>query len=76
MLQQNSQNIIFYLKGAVRKINNLFIFLVLIVFYFFVVGITALLFSITAIKRKKKSKSYWKNESNKENSLHYFKSPY
>ena len=64
-------------RTIVRKMNDLFISAVLVVFYFFVVGITALLLlAVTKIKGKKNRSSYWKNADGKKFTADYFKSPY
>lgn len=57
--------------------NDFFILIILALFYFFVVGITALFLLVAAkIGSKGVGESYWKNEDKKEFDMDYFKSPY
>jgi len=76
MSQQKPQDIFFYVSVIVRKINNFFILLILAVFYFSIVGMTALFLKLVTIVSKKKNVSYWEDASDKKFALDYFKSPY
>jgi len=64
-------------RTIVRKMNDFFISVVLVAFYFLIVGITAMLLSAaTKIKGRKNQSSYWRDEGGKKFTADYFKSSY
>lgn len=74
---QKSEKIISYTRTLVHTINDFYIFIVLIVFYFLVLGITALFLKIaTKIKGRETRGSYWQNMDKKKLNTNYFQSPY
>jgi len=61
------------MKKVVKRINDLFISLVLLLFYIFAIGFSFLLFKlITLLRKSEKEKSYWEKPRKKLD----FSSPY
>jgi predicted permease len=54
-----TKKFLIFLKKVNRTLNNLFIAVVLIVFYFIVIGISALLYFIFRQFRKEQKNTYW-----------------
>ncbi len=63
------------MRRLIRKINDLFIALVLFVFYIFVIGITAVVYRLFS-SRKKKKNIPWIDNTTKELPVSSFESPY
>lgn len=59
----------------VRKINDIFIKIILFLFYFIVIGFAYVIYKLI-VKEKKGRTSYWQNIADKELSADYFQSPY
>lgn len=58
-----------------KKINNVFIKVILFIFYFFIIGLGALIYRLFVPKIKEKN-SYWQDSSSDNFDLDYFKSAY
>jgi len=66
-----------FVSKSVSKINDFFILIILVLFYFVVVGITALFFWVfTRAKNKKGKTSYWQERADKKFDRDYFTLPY
>lgn len=77
MSPQEFQNIILRVRKFIRKTNSLFASATLVVFYFVIVGSTALFIWVAKkIKAKKAKESYWQKAEKKKIDINYFKSPY
>ena len=63
------------MKKIVKLINNIFIKIILFIFYFFIFGLVALVYKLFNNKEKEKN-SYWKDFSSDNFNLDYFKSAY
>lgn len=62
------------MKKAIKTINKFFIEIILLLFYFLVIGFGALIYRIT--KKDTKTESFWKDFTQKEPEIDYFKSAY
>jgi len=63
------------MKKIVNKINNVFIKVVLIIFYFLIIGLAALIYRLLK-KEKKQTESYWQDFPQEKPDINYFRSPY
>lgn len=65
------------MKRFIRKVNNIFALIVLVVFYFIIIGL-ARIFAVIFSREKgtKNVNSYWKEESKARFSEDYFTSAY
>jgi hypothetical protein len=66
------------LQIIIRLMNNLFVFLVLTIFYIIAVGTVTVFLKVCQRLRgeKRQVSSYWKNSEQKELTRDYFRSPY
>lgn len=65
------------MKKSVKAINNLFVSLILVIFYFSVIGIASFFKIIITFKKKsRKDVSYWLAGDNVSLSIKYFESAY
>jgi len=62
------------IKKLIRTVNNIFISIVLTLFYFFIIGLISIIYKLFR-KNRAKTNSYWQDFSAKEPDLD-FKSPY
>ncbi len=63
------------MKKIINLINNSFIKIVLVLFYFFAIGLGFLIYKLTK-KLVFNPNSYWKDFSPEQPNLKYFDSPY
>lgn len=63
------------MKKIISLINNIFIKIILCIFYFFVIGLGSLIYKLTK-KPVFNPSSYWKDPSPEQSNLRYFDSPY
>lgn len=65
------------MRRVVKGVNNLFVSLVLVFFYFIVVGTSSVVLNIsTKFKKSKEKDSYWEDAGIKKLDINYFKSAY
>lgn len=74
-LKAQNSKLIIVIKNFIKKINNIFICFTLFLFYFFIIGVGALLYKFLR-KKNKKNNSYWQEFPKNKLTLDYFKSPY
>lgn len=62
---------------AIKKINEVFITIVLFIFYFLVIGFSFFIYKLLNKKNINKDKeTYWENVEKKQFTKEYFQSPY
>lgn len=73
-LKAQMSNLKLKTKNLIKSINNIFIQLILFIFYFSIFGLISLLYKITM--KKSKEKTYWDDSLVKDFSLNDFQSAY
>jgi len=63
------------MRKIVLKINNVFIAIVLLFFYFAVIGFAGLVYRLF-IQPEKKGSTYWVDPDDKKPTINYFQSSY
>lgn len=65
-----------WLQTTTKKINRLVITIILIIFYFLVLGIIALFYKLSILLKTKNKPSYWLTSNKISQGKEYFLSPY
>lgn len=65
----------FKIQEFIKETNNIFIKIILFVFYFFIIGLGSIIYKIFKPKQNK-TDSYWQDSSPDNFNLDYFKSAY